>query len=257
MSGGGFDEIFFSHSKYIFVEPFDLPAEGQLFISYDHGDSKPCAVLFWWESRGGDIRLKNGRIKHTLPGDLFLIGEVYLWSGRPNEGIKPSIADVTTAIQKYKILRGWRYRDPLSQKWIDLFKRRCYADSAIFSDMNEFNISEQFKTPVRIDGEQHPGIEWQPVEKPPNSRKDGFTLMREKLLFTGPRAGSNVRESPGLFVVKESCPQWARVIPTLPRDKKNPDVIDEKSEDHLFDCTRYGLAADRSAHVRFDRRQVW
>ncbi len=138
-----------------------------------------------------------------------------------------------------------------------MFKRRCYADSAIFSDMNEFNIAEEFKRPVRVNGEMHPGIEWQPVEKPPNSRKDGFTLMREKLLFTGPRPGSNVRESPGLFVVKESCPQWARVIPTLPRDKKNADVIDEKSEDHLFDATRYGLAADRSAHVRFDRRQVW
>lgn len=113
------------------------------------------------------------------------------------------------------------------------------------------------KRPVRINGEQHPGVEWQPVEKPPGSRRDGFALMRERLLSTAPRAGSNVREAPGLFVVKQDCPQFVRTIPVLPRDKKDPDVVDDASENHLYDAVRYGLAADRSAHVSFNRRQVW
>ncbi|MGH6675104.1 MAG: hypothetical protein ACRECE_02605 [Xanthobacteraceae bacterium] len=77
VAGGGFDSIFFEHGKNIYIEPFELPAEGKLFMSFDSGSSKPWACLFWWESRGCDIRFKGGRTKRTRPGDLFLIGEVY------------------------------------------------------------------------------------------------------------------------------------------------------------------------------------
>ena len=81
--------------------------------------------------------------------------------------------------------------------------------------------------------------------------------MRERLIDTAPRPESKISEAPGLFVVKQDCPQFVRTIPVLPRDKKDPDVVDDASENHLYDAVRYGLAADRSPHVRFNRRQVW
>ncbi len=46
VAGGGFDSIFFEHGKNIYIEPFELPAEGKLFMSYDHGSTKPyCCWL--------------------------------------------------------------------------------------------------------------------------------------------------------------------------------------------------------------------
>jgi hypothetical protein len=186
ISGGAFDGIFFEHAKTIYVEPFELPWSGRFWMNYDHGSTKPYACLFWWESDGSDIQFKSGRCRSTRPGDLFLIGEVYGYTGQPNQGTKESIAEITTKIQSYKIDRGWRRRDPVSGKWKDLFKR-SFADNAIGEELNEFSVAAEFERPVRINGEMHPGIKWELVSKPPGSRVTGFALMRERLIATAPR----------------------------------------------------------------------
>jgi hypothetical protein len=43
--------------------------------------------------------------------DLRIIGELYIWTGKPNEGTNSPIADITRMFNEYKILRGWRWRD--------------------------------------------------------------------------------------------------------------------------------------------------
>jgi hypothetical protein len=53
------------------------------------------------------------------------------------------------------------------------------------------------------------------VSKPPGSRVIGFALMRERLIATAPRPDSRIREAPGLFVVKDDCPNFIRTIPVL------------------------------------------
>ncbi len=181
---------------------------------------------------------------------------MYGWNGRPNEGTKESIAEIITKIQNYKIERGWRYRDVQSQKWSDLFTRG-FADDAIGEEMNEFSVVEEFKRPVIINGETTPGINWELISKPPGSCVTGFALVRERLIACSPRQDSKIREAPGLFVVKNYCPQFVRTVPVLPRSKKNTEDIATESEDHHFDQVKYALMADRSPHVRFDRRQVW
>jgi len=256
VSGGAFDGIFFEYAKTIYVGPFELPASGKCWMSYDHGSTKPYACLLWWESDGVDIVFKNGRARSTLPGDLFLIGEVYGWNGRPNEGTRESIAEIAAKIQAYKIARGWRWRDPVSGKWKDLF-RRGFADNGIGEEMNEFSVASEFERPVRINGEMHPGIRWELVSKPPGSRVTGFALMRERLIATAPRPDSWIREAPGLFVIKDDCPNFVRTIPVLPRSLKNLDDVNSESEDHVFDAVKYMLQADRSPRMTISRRQVW
>ena len=68
VAGGALDDIFFKHGKNIFVEPFEIPAEGRLFASYDHGSTHPYAYLIWWVSNGCTIRLKSGRMMPTKVG---------------------------------------------------------------------------------------------------------------------------------------------------------------------------------------------
>ena len=179
---------------------------------------------------------------------------MYGYTGQPNQGTKESIAEITTEIQSYKISRGWRWRDPISGKWKDLFKRG-FADNAIGDELNEFSVAAEFERSVQINCEMHPGIKWELVSKPPGSRITCFALMRERLIATAPRPESRTREAPGLFVVKDHCPNFARTIPVLPRSTKNRDDVSSESEDDIFDAVKYMLQADRSAHIRSGR--IW
>jgi hypothetical protein len=181
---------------------------------------------------------------------------VYGWNGRPNEGTRESIAEITAKIQSYKIERGWRWRDPTSGRWKDLF-RRGFADNAIGEELNEFSVAVEFERSVRINGDVHPGIRWELVSKPPGSRVTGFALMRERLIATAPRPDSRIREAPGLFVVRDDCPNFVRTVPVLPRSSKNPDDVNSESEDHIFDAVKYMLQADRSPHMTTYRRPIW
>jgi hypothetical protein len=66
-----------------------------------------------------------------------------------------------------------------------------------------------------------------------------------------------MREAPGVFIVRDDCPNVARTLPILQRAKNNLDDVDSSGEDHAFDAARYALMADRSPHISFKRRQVW
>jgi hypothetical protein len=212
-------------------------------------DRRPRAGIFWWESDGCDIEFDDGGVRSTRPGDLFLLGEVYGFNGRPDEGLKSTIVQITNEIQSYKIRRGWRWRDPISGKWHDLFKRGV-ADGAIFANLNEFCVAAEFEQSVVINGESHPGIQWQAADKRPGSRAAGFALMRERLNATAPGKESGIREAKGLFVVADHCPQFKRTIPVLPRDPKNLDTVDSSVEDHIFDACVYALRFDPRPAVK-------
>ena len=90
--------------------------------------------------------------------------------------------------------------------------------------------------------------------QPPGSRVTGFQLLREKLMATAPRPDSKIREAPGIFIVKDDCPNTARTLPTLPRNPKNLDDINPDSELHIYDAIRYALQADRSPRISTHRR---
>jgi hypothetical protein len=249
-AGGFLDSVFFKYGKYIFVDDFDVPATWRTFGSYDHGSSRPYAWLALAESDGTTLRFKSGRTMPTRPGDLFQVGEVYGWNGTPDHGTHESIAEITTRIQNYKIKRGWRYQDVLQpNKWHDIFKRN-FADDAIGQDMNEYSVQDEFKVPVMINGIKHPGMNFELVSKPPGSREQGATLMRERLINTAPRPDSKIREGKGWFIVKDHCQNTARTLPVLTRSPKNLDDVDPACESHIWDAQRYALAADRSPHMR-------
>jgi hypothetical protein len=104
VSGGALDDVFFKYGKFIYVEPFEIPATWRTFASYDHGSTRPYAWLAWAESDGTDLAFKNGRVMSTRPGDLFLVGEVYgNINGEPDKGTHESIGEITARVQQYKI----------------------------------------------------------------------------------------------------------------------------------------------------------
>jgi hypothetical protein len=62
--------------------------------------------------------------------------------------------------------------------------------------------------------------------------------MRERFGY----AKRSPKENAGLYVF-DTCRDFIRTVPMLPRDEKNPDDIDTKAEDHIADETRYRVLA--------------
>ncbi|MEM6903332.1 MAG: terminase, partial [Pseudomonadota bacterium] len=105
------------------------------------------------------------------------------------------------------------------------------ADSAIFDDSTGTSIAKDM---------QAEGIRWEPSQKGPGSRVQGWQQMRKRL-----KAGHAVpMEEPGLFVF-DNCHDFIRTVPVLPRDQGKPEDVDTDAEDHIGDETRYRLTAVR------------
>lgn len=90
------------------------------------------------------------------------------------------------------------------------------------------------------------GCKWRPADRSRGSRVSGKNEIHRRLQideFTGePR-----------LVIFDSCRNLIAQLPSLPLDKNNPEDVDTKAEDHLYDALRYGvMTRPRSNLFDFD-----
>lgn len=218
IAGGMFDDLW-KEDKHVLL-PFAIPTSWRIDRAFDWGSSKPFSVGWWAESDGTDAIMADGTKRSFPRGTLFRIAEWYGWNGKPNEGLKMSDAGIADGIMKQQDDYGFADR-----------VRAGPADSSIFDETNG-------DSPAKIQ-ERHK-VRWEKADKSPGSRKRGWQLMRGRL-----QASLAERmEEPGLFVF-QTCRQFIRTIPVLPRDDRDPDDIDTDAEDHIADETRYRILAVR------------
>lgn len=223
VSGGMFDDLW-NESKHV-LHPFQIPSSWRIDRSFDWGSSKPFSVGFWAESDGTEAIMADGSKRVFPRGTLFRIGEWYGWNGRPNEGLKMSDAGIADGIIVRQVDMGIQTRIKPGP-----------ADSSIFDETNG-------DSPAKIQ-ERHK-VRWEKADKSPGSRKRGWQLMRGRLLASC----AERMEEPGLFVF-DTCRQFIRTFPVLPRSDRDPDDIDTDAEDHVADEARYRiLAVKRAASV--------
>jgi hypothetical protein len=233
VAGGMFSDVWSNtHNN---VPRFEVPKDWRIDRAFDWGSSRPFSVGWYAQSDGSDVRLSNGKVMSTVRGDLFRVREYYGWTGRPNEGLRLLASDVTRGIVERELAWGWRKDD-----WTRV--RLGPADSAIFKVENGNCIATDMLKPVRIGSRLYRGVQWNPSDKGPGSRKNGWELMRKMIKAAQPRDGLP-RESPGLFVVGDENPQFLRTVLALPRDEKDLDDVDTDAEDHVADEARYRVRA--------------
>lgn len=222
VSGGMFDDIWMPQVHVVpTIYANMIPLGWRLDRAYDHGQSRPFSVGWWAESNGEPINIKGRKIG-TVPGDLIRMAEWYGCHPNPNavnEGLRMTARDIARGIiEREKEMRLWGHI------------KTGVADSAIFDDYEPgHSVAGDMKAI---------GIHWHPTDKGPGSRSQGWQQMRIYLQGAIPKNGP--REYPGLFVC-ESCTDFIRTIPVLPRDQKKIDDVDTNSEDHIGDETRYKL----------------
>ena len=226
VAGGMIDDLW--DARIHAIEAFEIPESWTLSRAFDWGSSNPFSVGWYAESDGSPIDTARGTFP-TVRGDLFRIREWYGCGAKPNTGLRMLAQDITAGILRRELDWG------IHGRVID-----GPADASIFSVENGVSIADDMAQRVRIDGVLYDGIYWDPSDKSPGSRKQGWQLLRQRLA-NGKRRGHEPREHPGLFIFKEYCPHFLRTIPVLPRDDQDLDDVDTQVEDHIADELRYRL----------------
>lgn len=232
-AGGIFSSVWYECSRWIIIRPFSIPQSWFIDRGFDWGESKPFVVLWYAQSDGSDVKMPDGRVRATVPGDLFVIREWYgMKPGKPNVGTGLLATQISAGIVERELLWGLHGRVNAGP-----------ADNAIFGKNNGNCIAEDFKKRVRIGDRTYPGVTWVEGNKDPGSRVPGWALIKTKFRATKPPA-SGVREQPGLYVF-DICEHFLRTIPVLPADEVKMDDVDTNSEDHIADTLRYKVLTKR------------
>jgi hypothetical protein len=235
-SGGMFDDIW--ESGIHVLTAFEIPSNWHINRSFDWGSSRPASVGWWAESDGSDVKLRDGRMRSTVRGDIFRIAEWYIAIPGQNKGLRLLPASITEGILIREMSMGLRDKNTGHSR-----VKTGPADAAIWDTSGGPSIEQQMRSPVRIDGRMYPGIVWEKADKSPGSRKNGCEAIRQRMK-DAKRPESGVREKPGLFIF-DLCKDWIENVPILPRDDKDPDDVDTDSNDHQFDETRYRIMTPR------------
>lgn len=221
-SGGMFDDLWDSSVHVLPV--FDIPAGWRIDRSLDWGSARPFSVGFWAESDGSPA-IVAGRQRTFPRGTLIRIGEWYGCGAKPNEGLRLTAGAVAGGIKERHGLLGIADR-----------VKPGPADSSIYDVTDEASIADNMAKE---------GIRWEPADKRPGSRKNGWELIRSRLQNAAEGNGK-----PGLYVF-DRCRDFLRLVPSVSRDEKDPDDIDTDAEDHLHDEMRYRvLATARTVRVQ-------
>jgi hypothetical protein len=227
-SGGMFDDLWLArHHVLPHFHPTVIPRGWYVDRAYDHGQAKPFSVGWWAESNGEPI-VVGGRRIGEVPGDLIRFAEWYGWNGNDNQGLRMGAEDIGRGIVDRERSMGILGRVRVGP-----------ADSSIF---------DRYDAEKSVAGDmERVGVHWNPVDKGPGSRKQGWQQMRKLIRRAVPPEGG-YREEPGLFVL-ESCRQFIRTVPPIPRDRKDPDDVDTDVEDHIADEARYRVRS-RDTQIR-------
>jgi hypothetical protein len=227
VAGGMFDDVWREASHVI--PSFDIPTGWRIDRSFDWGSSAPFSVGWWAEADGTDAKMRDGTTRSYPKGTLFRIAEWYGWNGKPNEGLRMLATEIAAGILQREKAMGFAGR-----------VRSGPADSAIFDTQNGVCIADDMG---RI------GVRWERADKGPGSRMNGWERMRK--IFKA--ALAHPMEAPGLFVF-DTCRQFIRTVPVLPRDEKKPDDVDTAAEDHVGDDTRYRISMQKAAPMSINLR---
>lgn len=226
VAGGMFDDVW---APPVHIVPrFAIPGSWKIDRSFDWGSSKPFSVGWWAESDGSTAILPGGATRSTVRGDLFRIAEWYGWNGKPNEGLRMLASDISRGILERERALGIEGR-----------VRPGPADSSIFDQQNGHGIADDMRRRIKWpDGRETQGVDWLPADKRPGSRKTRWEIMRRMMRDAIPPEDGSPRERPGFFVF-ETCDQFQRTVPVLPRDEGDPDDLDTDAEDHIADDSGY------------------
>lgn len=225
--GSPLGDLWFDYKNEIMVPRFmgdEIPQTWRTYFSFDWGGAKPAAGLWFAVSDGSDVTFYDKTRKSTLRGDVYIVSELYFWTGKKDTGLRLPPAELARRILDHEQRRGIR----------KIHGR--VADTSIWADPDGRGVS------VAADMARA-GVHFEPANKRSGSRMQSMEQIRAHMKGAHCPEGS-AREERGLFLVADAVPQWLRTVPTLPADPANLGDVLSSAEDHLFDSMAYFFLHD-------------
>lgn len=226
-AGGAIDDVW--DEKVHMLPVFPVPPGWPVARSFDWGSARPFSLGYHATCPGGEARMADGTTRSFPPGTVFRIGELYGSSGAPNVGLNLTNTELAARARAYEDSQPWGRR-----------VKAGAADSAIYEGSNGFGrtIAKEL---------EEGGITFVPAPKGPGSRIRRLSLLRSALA-----AGkAQYVEKPALFAF-DTCREFRRQLPDLPRDPDDPEAVDTKAEDHLYDELTYFLSMNVAMTTAFN-----
>jgi len=221
VAGGMFDDLW-NESIHV-IPPFVIPRTWTVYRAFDWGSSAPFSIGWWAIADGDSVELPNGTILRFPKDTRIRIGEWYGWNGTDaNKGI--NLVDTVIAQRAIEIERAMMKAHKFQIE-------EGPADPSIFNVVNGASIAGAMGAV---------GLSFIAAPTGSGSRVAGWEAMRRRLQASMKQP----MEEPGLFVFN-TCRQFIRTVPALPRDTRKIEDVDTASEDHIGDETRYALTYAR------------
>jgi hypothetical protein len=190
---------FMRHTHVIPEQP--IPAYAPIYTTFDWGFGAPFSWGWWWAD--GD-------------GRIYRFAEFYGWNGTPNKGLRWEDSRIADEIV--------RREAELSQKYgIDFSRAIRKAGPDCFQKKPDYKGGGQGPSTAEIFALK--GIYLSPGDA---TRSVKIRQFRERL--KAPADGSMP-----MLIVYDCCEQFIRTIPDITVHPSDPEDIDDKGEDHIYD----------------------
>ena len=191
------------------IEPVDVPETVPIIMTFDWGFGKPFSLGWWWIDQ--DNR-------------LYRFSEFYGANkarGTSDVGLRLPDEDIADIIIKEE------YRIGLSQRKVT---RIC--DPTCFNKKPDYRGGGQGPSTAEVFATK--GIVMQPG--------DPSRVLKIRQVHSRLRLPEESWELP-MMVVYNTCKDWVRTMKLLQVDEKNPDDVDTRMEDHIYDETALAAMA--------------
>lgn len=190
-------------------DPFPIPVEWKIWRGADDGFSAPAAVV--WLTQDPDTKT------------TYVIDELYRAKMLP---------DVMAARVKARDANIMRI-DSEGEEFRNNVRISGILDSSAFGDTGQQNAIPRGAVMNQM------GLNWTPCAKWSGSRIAGAQHLHRMLAI-------NKRTRQPFLRFFRHCTNAIEILPSLPRDPKEPEDVDTDAEDHIYDALRYGLQWKRS-----------
>ena len=239
-------------SRWNVVKPFDIPPNAIIKRCFDWGIAKPFAVTYVWETRHENIELADGNTLTFSPGTMIVVGELYGWNGNADEGCRKTAKVVGEMIKRYESAQPWASQIQPGPSDGSIWNGTG-TDKTINDDVVDgFNAVQGDSSGY---GNTMRSVLFIKADKSKGSRAKGLAMVKSYLYGAhGDEIDGVVypSEKPGLIFF-DTCKHCIRTLPVIPFDQSDPDDVDSKAEDHLYDTIRYAVLG-RTAH--FERLEL-
>ena len=220
VAGGALDDVW---TPKLILPRFPIPDNWSLNRSFDWGSTHPFSVGWWAKANGETVVLPGGKEFTPKAGSIIRFAE---WYGaedlHENKGLRIGPIEIAEGILA-------RERAMIAGGWITRMPEKGPADGQIYG----VNDSETDTVAKRMESV---GVKWVKADKRPGSRINNLQLVRQRM-----SAVKDGTDNPGIYFM-ENCRAAITLLPILPRDPLDPEDVDTKALDHVFDDVKYECA---------------